>query len=370
MRWGALISAAVCAAGGTGREAHAQQAVIFPMEAKGVSFGTAADVTQAMIEAARKGRAKVREAKEVQRRLGLDIVEQARACNFDVFCLVEVGEILEANQMVLGHVRRRSEDKLELKVSMIDVAKVTISEVLIWQFPKDAFPGALLHAARAASKRLLLKKDAEVNFVLKPEDARIFAYGDPIELPQKGPLRYWSGTYHLRLQAEGFYEKSVKVVIPAGKRAVDLKIELEPDPLFVPKTKSTGTDPFKGGSRRLGSGVSASEAGAVVKPKPGPKSALSNPITWVVAGAGVAIAVAGVALMADAQGDYNTLSKEMRFVPGGSFPSEVAQQKRSDSRLQFRAGSGVLIGGLVTVAGSFLWMIIEETVFGAKEPKK
>lgn len=108
----------------------------------------------------------------------------------------------------------------------------------------------------------------------------------------------------------------------------------------------------------------------MVKPKPGPKSALSNPITWVVAGAGVAIAVAGVALMADAQGDYNMLSKEMRFVPGGSFPSEVAQQKRSDARLQFRAGSGVLIGGLVTVAGAFLWMIIEETVFGAKEPQK
>src|SRR5688572_3424521 len=86
--------------------AIAKSVIVFPLDARGVSYDTASTATKWVLETVNSiPKMKVIEPKTVEAELGVKLTEQARACEYDVFCLVEVGEILEGDSMLIGHVR-------------------------------------------------------------------------------------------------------------------------------------------------------------------------------------------------------------------------------------------------------------------------
>lgn len=349
--------------------ALAARVVVFPLDARAVSEASARVATERVVATLRGiTDLKVIEPKSVEQKLGVNLTEQARSCNYDVFCLVEVGEILQVERILIGHVRRpegKDSSGLELKLIVLDVAKAVIAEVLIWRLPDSAAAG-WQDAVEAAARRLFSAPDALVDLVLDPANAKLSFYGEPINVPAAGqPLRLWSGTYYARVESPGYHPLEVKVVVPPNTRT-KVPLTLEPDPLYVPpdrQPKDKLAQPFERTSRREGSGISAKEVGVKAEEAEDPvSSALTNPIPWVVAGGGVGLVVLGSVVMSSAQGNYNELSGQARYAPGMTATVDVAVQVREDAQSSYTLGSALALAGVAAVVGAGAWMIIAATV--------
>ncbi len=338
---------------GTANEALGQ-VVVFPLDPRGVSDETAQAATDTVLETlAGIDRLRVIDPETVEQRLNVDLTEQARACQYDVFCLVEIGEILRTSTVLLGHVHRLpspDQGPLEVKFVVLDVDRAAIAEVLIWTLQE---PADLIPAAEAAARRLFGPQDAQVEVTVAPPQATVYLYGDPQAPPLSGPWPTWSGQYRLRVAAEGFipYERVWRL----EPGAAELRVELEPDPLYVPPKSSPSVELFDRSSRRMGSGVTSRDV-ATVPQLTDPPSRYGRPWPWVTTGLGVAAIVAGVVLMATAQSDYNALADEVRFLPATT-PADVAGSERDDAHLRHQVGSGVAIGGAVLTVGGLIWLV-------------
>lgn len=351
-------------------DVYAAAVVVFPLDGRGVAERTAGDATARLKATLRALRSvEVIETATVERRLGVQLTEQARACEYDVFCLVEVGEILGSERIIIGHVRKppraESPDELELKLFVLDVAKASVADVLLWRV--SGAGAALDEAVDAATRRLFSAPNAKLAFDLSPPNAEVTFYGDPVPKTLKGPLDYWSGVYLARITADGFQPLTQRIVVEAGGPTT-VKLELQPDLLWVAKPKDTKkANPFAQTSRREGSGVSAEEAGAIVeRVDEDGAGGFANPIAWGLAGAGAAATVAGIIVSAGAQSDYNSLSKQDRYLPGVTLSAEQAIASRDDARSRYRLGSIVAVSGAAVAVSGFLWMIVDSAMNGGK----
>lgn len=342
-----------------GASASASAAVVvFPLDPRGVAIGTSAEGTKSILKTLRAvPRLEVIEPKTVAKQLGVDLTEQARKCEYDVFCLVEVGEIMSADHLLIGHIRQRGEGddrRYEMKLIVVDVLKASITEVLIWNVtPSEQ---ALIEAAESASRRLFAPPDVRVEWKLEPPETRILLYGDPYAPDRRGPVDFWSGAYEVRFEAEGYKPVEKRVVIPKKRGTVVVDIEMNPDLLYV-KKRSGKVNPFDKSSRRIGSGVSAAVAGAAEEEEE--YNAFLNPFAWGVVTVGAALSAVGIVVMSGAQSSYNDLSQQERFQKGVTVTAEVAIRAREDDAGTYRTGSAGLLGGFVIIAGGLAWMVID-----------
>lgn len=340
---------------------RAERVVVFPLDARGVAYDTASAATTAALETIRATpKVQVIDPATVEREIGVDLTEQAQACDYDVFCLVEVGEVLQTEKILIGHVRLLSGQKREeheLKLIVLDVAKATIVEVLIWKLPIDR--GGLLDAARAATKRLFAEPDAQVVLDVQPPEAKVYFYGDLVPRPADGSaFPYWSGTYLASVEAEGFQPKELRIVIPAGAKQTRIPIELAPDLLYVPEKGRPEAEPFAKTSRRQGSGVSAQVVGAVDTDDDS-GLILTTPWPYITAAVGVAAGVAGAVLMSNAQGSYNDLSAQPRYSPGVTVTADEAINRRSEARSRYRIGSALTLSGVGVLVATAVWVVVD-----------
>lgn len=333
------------------------QVVVFPLDPRGVSVDTAEVATDAVVDALRAiERLQVIDPTAVEARLNVDLTRQARACEYDVFCLVEVGEILQTATVLLGHVSRRpgeSAESYELKLVVLDVDRAAIAEVLIWRLRDLTMLDA---AATAAGRRLFAPHDAQVDLRIDPPTATVRLYADPQVIPRSGRWAMWSGEYRLRVEAEGYLPVERAWILAPGESV--LTVALDPDPLYVrPVVRAAPVQPFDEPSRRLGSGATARDVGAV-KTKVEPRSRFARPWPWITATLGMIAAGAGIAVMVTAQNDYNEVADEVRFTAPDTTRSDLARQVRDDANFRHQVGSGVLVGGAVLTVGGLLWLLL------------
>jgi hypothetical protein len=337
--------------------------IVFPLDARGVAVDTAERATEELKKTLSAiPRIEVIDTKDVEKRLGVHLTEQARACEYDVFCLVEVGEILQSDQMIIGHVKRGPRDSadsdLELKLFVLDVAKAVVIDTLLWRVPGRAERG-LEDAVAAATRKLFSEPNAELVLEILPPKAEIYAFGEALPKAKNGVVAIWPGTYHVVVRADGFQPLETKIVVSASGRTT-AKLELQPDLLYVEKSKTKTVSPFDKTSRREGSGVSALEVPTDVDVDTRP-SAFANPFAWSATGVGLGLAVVGVVLASGAQNDYNALSGDERYLI--TTPSSgTASAVRQDAISGFRTGSIVAGAGAVVAVGGLVWMLIDATI--------
>ena len=338
--------------------------IVFPLDSRGVAHDTAAHGTQNVLAALRDVKGlEVVDPKAVAKRIGVDLTEQAKKCEYDVFCLVEVGEILEGDQVLIGHLRQEGEGAsrhLELKLIVLDVLKASITDVLIWNVSAED-RSALGDAARTAGRRLFASSDVNVEWRIEPPDAKVTIYGDPLRLPPPGEsVPFWSGVYHARLEAPGYHPLEKRIVVPQKPGGVvTVDITMEQDPLYVRERKSQpDVNPFDQASRREGSGISAKVVGAVPTDD-GESSAFANPIAWAGVGGGVGAIVVGAIVMSGAQSRYNAVAEQPRFTPGETASAAIAESQREEEQSTYRTGSAVAFIGAAVALGGLGWMLVD-----------
>jgi hypothetical protein len=323
----------------------ASQVAVFPLEARGVPGATAdaatADLLAAvatidnvgLVEAARPGKG-----------LGVDLVARARACSEELFCLVELGEVLRVERVVVGHVaaeRDASEGELELSLTVIDVPAAAVGRRLLWRVPA-LFEGALTDAVQAAARRLLASPDVRLKLELEPADAQVLIYGERMARPRDArELPFWSGGYYVRVVAPGHRAMELRLEIPRGQRSARLFATLAPQ---APPKNALESSP---------------EFAAAADP---PGSLLGRTLPWVAAGLGAGLGATGAAMMVSAQADYNALSGQLRFAPGVTVPARSAALERDELRSRHQLGATVLFAGVGVVAASLVYLIVDRAL--------
>jgi hypothetical protein len=337
---GLLFGLALCPA-----RVGASQVAVFPLEARGVPAATAEAATAdllatvatfdnvGLVEAARPGKG-----------LGVDLVARARACSEELFCLVELGEVLRAQRVVFGHVaaeRDASEGEVQLSLTVIDVPAAAVERRLLWRVPA-LFEGALADAVQAAARRLLASPDVRLTLELEPADAQVLIYGERLAHPRDArELPFWSGGYYVRVVAPGHRAMELRLEIPHGQREARLFATLAAQAptsgaLEAPPELAAATDP--------------------------PRSPWGRALPWIAAGLGAGLGATGAVMMASAQADYNALSGQLRFAPGVTVPARSAALERDELRSRHQLGATALLAGVGVVAASFVYLLIDRAL--------
>jgi hypothetical protein len=339
--------------------AEAGVVVVFPLDGRNVLPEVADSATEIVKRTIRSiAGMEVIESATVEHELGVRLTEQAQKCEYDVFCLVQLGEVFQSERMLVGHVRRvekssfprpihegggsgsrrerakaPEEEYFELKLFVLDVAKASVADVLVWRVR-----AAIGDAVEAAARRLFSPPNVELLFEVAPPHAEVSFYGDPVSRPKSGALPFWSGSYFVRIRADGFVPFESQIRIPEGAPTT-LSVQLQPDLRYVSPSKTSRTvNPFGTSSRREGGRASPQEAGAKVDVEDPASSPFANPLAWTAAGAGLVAVVIGGVIANGAQSSYNALSGERRYSPEVTHTAGEAANEREDARSRYRAG--------------------------------
>lgn len=327
--------------------------LLFPLEDRGAGSEAVEVATAAAVAALRADGLPVSGPQEVEASAGVSLLTQARGCDYDVFCLVEIGRVLAGQQVLVGHVAA-VDGGWSLRLLALDVERAALVDTVTFATAPD--PKALRAAASLAARRLASEPTIVLRLLVTPAEAQVAIFGDDGWVPEHGVLDGWPGRWRFDLSAPGYASRSVWIELPEGRDEVTVELDLEPDPLSVPDPKGVfATEPFGRPSRRTGSGVTVGELG--VREAPEPPSRWARPLPWVVVGAGVIASAAGAALMADAYGRYDQLASETRFGTGIT-PADLAAAERDTLRDRHLLGSAVVISGAVTAIAGLGWLLL------------
>lgn len=282
----------------------------------------------------------------------IDLGAQARGCDHDVFCLVEIARLLGADRALVGRIEATEDGWLELELLVLDCERAVLAGSAR---PRVISAPRLLDAAAATARRLLRPPDVALELRLEPPDAELRAFGEPVSVVDG---RWWSGRWVVELDAPGFVAEQREWKLSPGR--AQRTVRLVPDPL-EPAPVPSAAEPFGVPSRRPGSGISAAAVGRMVVEEgraPPARSRWARPLPWVVTGVGVLTAAAGVALMVDARSGYDALSTEGRYRFGSTRPAVAADAARDE--LRERHAMGAALGGIgagVGLAG-LAWLLL------------
>lgn len=357
---GLLLLALVCPSA-----AQATRVVVTPVEAKDVEYGVVRDVNRVLVSALKElPKLSVLESRALSQELGINLSEQVHDCNKEVLCLVQIGEAVDADRLLLSELSPAKPSGTVLKFFVVDVKKAALSDTLRWTIPlKD---GAVDDAVPAAMRQLFADPDARIVLEITPKDAELKLYGEVAKAQYWTEVPFWSGVYYAQLTRKGHDPREVRFSIPPGG-PTRIVIELEQDPLYVDPNQRTRPSAPGAKDRGRFEVVTAENEPGPVKPAGPPRpSAFANWVAWSVAGVGVAAGVTGAMLMRSAQGSYNELSGQARFGVKTS-PVEAAVSSRDSARSRYSLGGGLAAGGAGLAGAAILWMVVDG-VLHADEP--
>lgn len=357
-----VLVAAPEAAGAT------QRLVVFPFDAREFNPFRAKEAEQLFMNSIRRiDGLEIIESEVLARELGADLSAEARACNNDVLCLVQLGEILGAERLVLPRLREGARETDVLQIVVIDVQAAKLRDSLTWDIPNQL--GMFDAAMTAAPRHLFGLPDARLVVLVQPKDARLFVFGEEVgSPPYTSEVAFWSGSYVATVERRGHTRRSFRLDVKPGV-VTKVEIELEPDADYVPEVPEGRAVKVRGGERVDEPGevsratVSAEES----RPASPALRALLNPWAWgLVAAGGLGIGVGG-GIMAGAQSDYNALSLQTRY-SGRTTDVATARDLREGAASDYGAGSVLLLGGLAAAGAGVAWLVVSAAL-AKPEPK-
>ncbi len=349
--WPLILALAVAPAA-----ASAMGVVVVPLDASGTSAFEASRVaSRSMLLALRDlPGVRVMESQAVSVELGVNLIEQVQLCRREVLCLVQIGEAVSADRMLLGELSEKAGVR-SIKLYVVDVTKAAMVDTLTWTVGAD--DRTLEDAVTVAMRQLFASPDARVVFEIMPKDAQLELYGERANLKFWEEIPFWSGVYHARLTRKGHDPREVRIVLPRGG-PTRVVLELEMDPLFFDPTSKNKKPPTERQPAKFAV-VPVDADGNALPPQPPGPSPFANLWAWGLVAAGGAASAVGGLVMVGAQSDYNALSIEPRYLRGTTTAAADAIADREDARSRFGLGSKVLIGGVVVGVGGLVWMLVD-----------
>lgn len=364
------VACALIGAGAPGA-ASAVEVLAPPVEAPTMMTGPRAllapRLTRVLLEALRNAAdVQVLDARRVEAEVGLDLADKARRCNRDLLCLVQLGEVSNAERIFLTELSEDPRGDFVLRAVVIDVARASMVDTLRWTMPGE--PRVLEQVGELLVRHLFARPDAQVVLDVEPRDATLELFGEVASLALGAQIPLWSGTYYARVTRPGYEPRALRFSVPPGG-PTRVAIPLSPDPLYVgPKpalpTSSSGAPTIIQDPRPSPPPSAALPTVPTTPVGPGAR-ATPRPIaarTWVALGIGAlgagAVAV-GAAQLVSAQSGYNALAEEPRFDGGLTTSVAGARAAREDAEAQHGLGTAVLVGGFVGLGGSLLWLLVD-----------
>ena len=159
--------------------------VVFPFEARGAPSAAAQKATRAAISSlADDPSVRVLGPSEVEARVGVDLREQARGCRYDVFCLVELGRVLDGERVLVGHVDSiPGSPQWSLHLLELDVTRAAMIDTSIYRI-SSLVDEELEAAASVGARRLLVPPDTDLEISVDPPEATVTFLGDPVVVPR------------------------------------------------------------------------------------------------------------------------------------------------------------------------------------------
>ena len=299
-------------------QALAAPVVVFPLAG---DAALAAEVTPLLCAAARL-HADVLDARAVEERFGFALGNQANACRHETKCLAQIAELVGAERLLIGAIAPDRQGQTALDLRVLKVPSGVVLQHLRWRFA--GAPRAVIGAAVAT---VIAAPDARLIVLTSPADAKVRAYGAPLQRRAGEPTRFWSGVYQITASAPGYATQTLEVVV-GPRETVELPLVL-------------------------------TSLNAPLSPEPEHgATAIENPGPWVVLGLGAAASLAGSLVMMGAQNDYNAVEDEARYISStrGAFD---ARRLRDDAHDEYEIGFAILGSGVGAIAGGVLWMLIE-----------
>ncbi len=331
--------------------------VVLPVRVEGVVEESPAHLLRALRETLRGlPGVKLVEAEDAKALLGAPLAERVNACAFELYCLVELGDILEADRMispvVLAGVSAGAFDPQTLRFKIIDVPAVKFGATLKWQISAGS-QTVIRHAVWAAMRRLFLPPDTRVRWVLSPEGAELRVYGEPVAVQAGKPMPFWSGVYEVEAEANGYESSVQQIEVLPGNTVREVSVRL----------RRVVATPAPAGL--LGHGLGAQSSGA--PPEPTGPSLFIRTVPWIVAGGAMAVGAGGVFLMKSAQDDYNAVAQEMRFGPD-AVRASAASDARDSAKSKHRLGSVVAVSSFVIAGGVFVYILLDHLLADGSSP--
>jgi hypothetical protein len=338
--------------------AHALSVVVVPLDAEGTrAFEAARLASGARSSALRElPELRVMESRAVSAELGVSLVEQVHLCRREVLCLVQIGDAVSADRMLLGELSEVGGQRL-LKLYVVEVTKAAMIDTLTWTVSND--DAVLEDAVRAAMRQLFGQPDARIVLQILPRDAQLELFGERVNLRYWEEIPFWSGVYYGRVSAKGHEARDVRIVLAPGGPS-NVVIELVPDLLYVDpdaRSRKRDTDGKFMVVSAADAAAQAAAAAAVDRPSP-----LANPWAWGLVALGAGASAVGGAVVVGAQSDYNALSVEPRFLRGETTTAIEAIAAREDARDSFSLGSKVMVGGIVVGVAGLVWMLVDAAI--------
>lgn len=345
-----------------------QRLVVFPFDAREFNPFRAKEAEQLFMSSIRRiDGLEIIESEVLARELGADLSSEARACNNDVLCLVQLGEILGAERLVLPRLREGDREADVLQVVVIDVRAAKLRDSLTWEVPGQL--GMFESAMASAPRHLFGVPDARLVVQVEPKDARLFVFGEEVgSPPYTAELAFWSGSYVATVERRGHAKKSFRLDVKPGI-VTKVEIQLEADPDYVPETPEGRAVKVRGGERADEPVVGRSSTVRSEAPSPPSPAlqALLNPWAWgLVAAGGLGVGIGG-GIMSGAQGDYNALSTQTRY-SGRTTDVGTARDLRDGAASDYQLGSIVLLGGVAALGGGLAWLAVSAAL-AQPEPK-
>lgn len=327
--------------------------VVLPLDASGTTaYEASRTASRAMLLTLRDlPEVKVMESQAVSAELGVNLVEQVQLCRREVLCLVQIGDAVSADRLLLGELTEKNGTR-SVKLFVVDVTKAAMVDTMTWTVSAD--DRVLEDAMNVAMRQLFASPDARVVFEVLPKDAQLELYGERANLRFWEEIPFWSGVYHARLTKKGFDPREVRIVLPRGG-PTRIVIELEQDPLFFDPTAKK-KPPERAGKFAV---VPVDGDPNPARPQVEVPSPFANLWAWGLVAAGGAAAAVGGLVMVGAQSDYNALSVEPRYLRGTTTSAIDAIAEREDARSGFGVGSKVMVGGIIVGVGGLVWMLVD-----------
>ncbi len=348
-----------------------QRIVVFPFDAREFNPFRAKEAEQEFMSAmGRIEGLQIIESDVLARELGADLSTEARACNNDVLCLVQLGEILGAERLLLPRLREGDNDTDVLQIVVVDVQAAKLRDSLTWEIPSRI--GMFSSAVAAAARHLFGLPDARLLVNVQPKDARLFVFGEEVGAPPyTQEIAFWAGSYVATVERRGHAKKSFRLDVKAGG-VTKVDVQLVPDPSYVEETPDGRAVKVRGGSTRSGSGTGDETITAKTErevPTSPAVKALMNPWAWgLVVTGGLGLGVGG-AVMASAQSDYNALSIQTRY-SGRTTDVGTARDLRDQAASSHQLGSIVFMAGLGAAGGGLAWLILSSALAKPDAPVK
>lgn len=273
----------------------------------------------------------------------INLTEYRDRCADENLCLVQIGQLVDAESVIVVKVRRGVSGTDSLNLRVIE----TLSGKVLKQIAWDVEPGfrAFRRALVAGLKQLLYAPDASIVFEVVPKKTTVRLYGKvvkPVESEQPVPL--WSGDYFLTAEAPGYETTTRWLTVESGTFQRE-SIRLKPNSALIAE-QSSGYIPRVDNSR---------------KSKPPAMNPWSKWMAWGLFAGGAMSLGGGSLYMYSANQSFLELSEQSRNFTNNDqlLSAQEATLLGNELSGDYDDGRYIAIAGGVALLASTLWLLID-----------